>query len=286
MTAVADGASQKRNVEIEENNNKDMPQMDLTDSGSKNTWHPQTTEATFMNSQTRHLYVRSRDAEIQSKLLRVGIRISHIIGKMGLLGNWICSRKYGRNGFRRVSPHYVERNHFNTIHSESSTGTGVISLSKSMMMNNNHAQNLVEGEGKEFGIIESQSDAAVGTAGSNENVLPPSKDGGGLISSSAPTLKNNEMVLHRHDSDDSDHKQNVSSLPFYRAFLEGYLLPFEYAQLGSITAFLCLILLFGLSISFVNSASSWVGHMVWCSIYILIFTAIAVIKVTKSCTTY
>ncbi len=265
MTAVADGEVEKRNAEIEQNY-QDVLRMDLTDSGSKNI-SPQTTEATFLNSQTRHLYVRSLDAEIQSKLLRVGLRISHIIGAMELLGKWICSRKYVRNGFRRVSPYVMGRNHHNTIDSETSTCTGMISLRESMMMSNTQK---LGGEGKEFGI-ESQSDV-VGTG--NDNV--PSKSSGGLVSAAT---KSNEMALGRHDSYDSDSKQKVSSLPFYRAFSEGYLLPFEYAQLASITAFLCLILLFGLLISFVSSTSSWVGHVVWCSIYILIFTAIAGIKV-------
>ncbi len=227
----------------------------------------QTTDVTFLNSQTRRLYVRSPDDEVQSKLLRVGLFISHLISKSALLGKLFNSRIHVRNGFTRVSPH-IERQHCNTIDTDTSTGTGMMTLRESMRDSTKKFRE------EEFGIESPQTE--IGTL--NDNMRTPENGRGGLVSSATKT---NEMALDHQSS--SEYKRKVSSLPFYRAFLEGYLLPFEYAQLASITTFLCLILFFGLLISSVLT-SSWVGHIVWCSIYILIFTAIAGVKVimTKS----
>ncbi len=227
----------------------------------------QTTDVIFLKSQTRRLYVRSPDDEVQSKLLRVGLFISHLIGKIVLLGKIFNSRIHVRNGFARVSPH-IERQHRNTIDTDTSTGTGMMTLRESM-------RDSTKKFGEEgFGIESPQTEIGM----LNDNVSASENGRGGLVSS---TTKTNEMALDHQSS--SEYKRNVSSLPFYRAFLEGYLLPFEYAQLASITAFLCLILVFGLLVSSVIT-SSWVGHVVWFSIYILVFTAIAGIKViiTKS----
>jgi hypothetical protein len=69
--------------------------------------------------------------------------------------------------------------------------------------------------------------------------------------------------------------QLVSELPLWRAALEGYLVRHEYWTCAAFGVLLGLILLLGLLLA---SETGWVGHVVWCSTYILLFTAIPAIK--------
>ncbi len=219
----------------------------------------------------RCTYVRRPDDDIQSNHLRVGLFISHLIDKIALLGKMFSLRRmYSRNGFTRVSPHVERRQqHRNTVDTDASTSTGMITLRESMR------ESTIKNGVEEFGIEESPQ-TEMGS--SNDNVNSSENDKGGLVSSSATTKANGILTSSDHENCSSEYRQKVCSLSFYRAFLEGYLLPFEYAQLASITAFLCLILFFGLLISSVLT-SSWVGHVVWCSSYVLVFTSTAGIKV-------
>lgn len=68
----------------------------------------------------------------------------------------------------------------------------------------------------------------------------------------------------------------VDSLPFRRAFLEGYLLPHEYAACYGFAACVGLIVLMGLLLSRENQG--WIGHLLWTGMLVVTFTFIPAAK--------
>ena len=67
---------------------------------------------------------------------------------------------------------------------------------------------------------------------------------------------------------------NYDEMSLFDAAMGGYLLMGEYYALLGFTTFFLLIFLMGLVIS-LSDGNGYVGHMVWCSFYVLVFTAAA-----------
>lgn len=68
----------------------------------------------------------------------------------------------------------------------------------------------------------------------------------------------------------------MDTLPFLRAFLEGYLLPHEYAGCYGFVAFLCLVVTMGLLLA--REEPAWAGHLLWSGILVLVFTFVPAAK--------
>ncbi|CAM9756407.1 unnamed protein product, partial [Discosporangium mesarthrocarpum] len=71
-------------------------------------------------------------------------------------------------------------------------------------------------------------------------------------------------------------KVRVDTLPFLRAFLEGYLLPHEYNACLAFATFVLTCLVMGLLLSLEEPA--WVGHLIWAGTFVVVFTAVPMIK--------
>lgn len=68
----------------------------------------------------------------------------------------------------------------------------------------------------------------------------------------------------------------MDSLPFRRAFLEGYLLPHEYRACYGFAASVGLTILMGLLLS--REHQGWIGHLVWTGTLVVTFTFIPAAK--------
>lgn len=68
----------------------------------------------------------------------------------------------------------------------------------------------------------------------------------------------------------------MNLLPFGRAFLEGYLLPHEYAACYGFATFLCLIV--GMGLLLAREDPGWAGHVLWTGMMVIILTFIPAAK--------
>lgn len=68
----------------------------------------------------------------------------------------------------------------------------------------------------------------------------------------------------------------MDSLPFRRAFLEGYLLPHEYAACYGFAGYNALIVVMGLLLS--REEPGWVGHLLWTGMMVVGFTFVPAVK--------
>lgn len=68
----------------------------------------------------------------------------------------------------------------------------------------------------------------------------------------------------------------VDSLSFRRAFLEGYLLPHEYAACYGFASCVALTVLMGLLLS--REEPEWAGHVLWTGMLVLMFTFLPAAK--------
>ena len=68
----------------------------------------------------------------------------------------------------------------------------------------------------------------------------------------------------------------VDSLSFWRVFLEGYLLPHEYAACYGFVSCIVLTVLMGLLLS--REEPGWAGHVLWTGMLVLMFTFLPAAK--------
>lgn len=71
-------------------------------------------------------------------------------------------------------------------------------------------------------------------------------------------------------------KVRVEQLSFWQAFLEGYLLPHEYAACYGFIAFVFLVITMGLLLA--REEPAWAGHLSWTGILVIVFTFLPAAK--------
>lgn len=68
----------------------------------------------------------------------------------------------------------------------------------------------------------------------------------------------------------------MDSLPFRRAFLEGYLLPHEYASCYGFAS--CIVLTIVMGVLLGREEPGWAGHLLWTGMLVVAFTVIPAVK--------